>query len=79
MLKERKNGSAACRSANDDEAEFGDDLLQRDSVAVGEVGVGNGEDVVRIEVIVVRFYALFEWFVGAEDGIRSVAFATWLK
>ena len=29
--------------------------------------------------MVVYFYALFEWFIGAEDGIGPVAFTTWLK
>jgi hypothetical protein len=79
VLKERKNSSSPFRSADDDEAEFRDDYVQRDPVAAGEVGAGDGEEVVRTKKIVLRVYALFEWFIGAEDGIGSVAFATWLK
>lgn len=79
MLKERKNSSPPFRSADDDEAELRDDFVQRDPVAIREVGVGDSEDIVRTKEIVMCFYALFEWFIGAEDGVGSVTFATWLK
>ena len=79
MLKERNDSSPTFRSADDDDAEFRDDFVQRDPVAVSEIGVGEGEDIVWTKKIVVYFYALFEWFIDAEDGIGRVAFTTWLK
>ena len=79
MLKEGKDSNSAFRSADNDEAKFGNDFVQRDPIAVSEIGVGEGEDIVWTKKIVAYFYALFEWFIGAEDRIGSVAVSTWLK
>ena len=79
MLKERKDSNPTFRSADDDEAEFRDDFVQRDPIAVGEIGVGEGEDLMWSKRIVVYLNALFERFIDAEDGIGAVVFTTWLK
>jgi hypothetical protein len=79
VLKERKDSNPAFRSADNDEAEFRNDFLQRDPVAVREIGVGEGKDFVWTKKIVPYFYALFERFIGAEDGIGTVIITAWLK